>query len=1613
METTTGEKRLKSTDFNLCLICQTAKVGSKNYKTYVTKPSKQSIEKIINSAKTRVRYGESDLNSVVSNVCDLTAEELIAKGVSYHKICYGNLISAEKIERAKARYDRAVATGKSTEAWKSIIGRPTASSSQTTDLVDTSSSFGPTLRKIQSDSTKCILCQENTMYSLHEVSTASMGLQMLEIGRETNNEHIKARFSFLVATNDPLQAVAYDMKYHLECLVKCKRDIQKSKQVTEEHDTSILKVISELEILSVIKNAMDEPMPVLNMTDVHTTYLNILEDNGVTIPEDPKYKPYLKKLIQENISYVYFHRPGDRTQAEQIISTKAKDAAIDETVKMATVKDDAGIVLMAANILRREMSKQSSWQFNGSFEDYSAPLLLNIFCRNFVKGAHEVQTERRREKVDSRVSLLTQHMAQSFLSSRQVTYKPETDTALFQDLQETPLSLSLAMNVHNKFRSKHFITFLQHLNLSVSYSKILYIENRLASAIQQQMVSNGGLFIPSWMVKDQFVWFALDNIDFLEDTVNGKDTLHGSVLAVYQSTHPNNSSVVSHIDLKSAPSSHKETLQCNVLHCPTPKVGCKVLPFDVSDSYRAIDKCHQLDLLWILSCLRLTEDTEDKTTSSDFSVTWNVFNSLLSPESTVTNISLVPPLIRLPPTDYSVLYTMLMRARGITALVLGPSKLTCISLDLQLYEMAMKLWMSRDDIQKQFIFRPGELHVVMWALAALGKYVEGSGIDQAWVEAGLYSPSTVSQILNGKHIYRGLEAHTITLLSIYDMYFETFMEASPEDSSVFQSMSVKIREAFVDDLNSGKVKQNRLMEEVSKALDTIEKLKLMEKLAMYEATFTKTQIFLNNYVRQILCILSYVRATREKNWELHLETTEALIKYFCAHNHLNYARLLPLYLSTMQYVRKTHSDIWREFQQGNFCVTKSPIGFSSIAPDHAIEHENRALKVTGGVIGITQNEDALNRHLLISSELTRMIDNFKSIYNVGTDITRKEHHEISGRKAKRITENATKLTKVFTDHCHPFSEKCEHLYNLLTGATVSEEVANDITSRDSIGQEAFKSFVGERLTNGNACVWDKLSKCKIRTFKTLNITSNLRVQDKLIKVQEDRQLLQRLVVIARSRGDINFVDAIGCYEFSCIPRSLFQSDGTLLLASDKYTILHYLENMTAPQSPVDVPVTPPLTQTVTKCGETAKILIVDGMVIVNAIKKTPDMNTCNDFAIAFLSVILHMAKDYDEVRLIFDRYDSLSLKSQTRKKRTAGSQTYYRIHDNSLIRNITLKNWLSHPKTKGELTEYLASKILSHSMKAENNRKKFLVTYNSCTKGNTEIHPTLQSHAHEEADTLVILHALSLNKNTEVDIYSTDTDILLELICMYPKLPRATTFVTGKGDLRRKLNVGLLHQKLGPKRADAILGFHAFTGSDVTGRFAGITKLHCFKKFLECDDKILSCLASLGIDEAEPSPAVENELERFVCILYRSSSIKKLKKLRWYLFANKAAASEKLPPTTSSLRPHIRRAQYAAMVWHRSCCSDPQLPSPTSYGWQLKADTMYIPVKCMLPPAPAAVVNLLQCGCKMGCKSRCSCRTHQLQCTELCKCFNNQPACTNSRYPLPPDLDDECDIDNE
>ena len=98
-----------------------------------------------------------------------------------------------------------------------------------------------------------------------------------------------------------------------------------------------------------------------------------------------------------------------------------------------------------------------------------------------------------------------------------------------------------------------------------------------------------------------------------------------------------------------------------------------------------------------------------------------------------------------------------------------------MTLDLQLYAKCMEL-RSSNEIKDSFIFRLGELHIVFPFLKVLGKYINCSGLDQILVETEIYVSTTLSQILNGKHMKRDFEAHIILYLSLSNLFYKDLLK---------------------------------------------------------------------------------------------------------------------------------------------------------------------------------------------------------------------------------------------------------------------------------------------------------------------------------------------------------------------------------------------------------------------------------------------------------------------------------------------------------------------------------------------------------------------------------------------------------------------------------------------------------------------------------------------------------------------------------------------------------------------------------------------------------------------------------------------------------------------
>ena len=75
--------------------------------------------------------------------------------------------------------------------------------------------------------------------------------------------------------------------------------------------------------------------------------------------------------------------------------------------------------------------------------------------------------------------------------------------------------------------------------------------------------------------------------------------------------------------------------------------------------------------------------------------------------------------------------------------------------------------------------------------------------------------------------------------------------------------------------------------------------------------------FWDSYIKMVLLLLRFIRAEREGNWKLQLETTAEMIPHFFSMDRTNYSRWLPVYIMDMYQLEETAPDVHHEFMNGN------------------------------------------------------------------------------------------------------------------------------------------------------------------------------------------------------------------------------------------------------------------------------------------------------------------------------------------------------------------------------------------------------------------------------------------------------------------------------------------------------------------------------------------------------------------------------------------------------------------------------------------------------------------------------------------------------------------------
>ena len=433
--------------------------------------------------------------------------------------------------------------------------------------------------------------------------------------------------------------------------------------------------------------------------------------------------------------------------------------------------------------------------------------------------------------------------------------------------------------------------------------------------------------------------FSIDNVDAKVDTSDGRNSFHATAMAVYQRqpstaeaidvvaqfiTPTQNKSVSS---LKDVPSTIVPIMQSTITGSPKPPTSPCYPDFKTGRNEDELRRAEVDDLAWLL-VRQFHRDGDNAvntlgpqcTDSRESEVTcevpqpvpvWAAYNSLMRTSHSGVDDSQkldkvhALPLINSPAHEWNTLTTALVQLNNLNQLTKSDdnNEPILVWLDMDLYKRVRKLSFLDLQFKDKIIACPGPFHIVLCALRCLGGTVESSGLDEAWIEAGLYSSVTVVQILNGKHHNRALDAHQISLQALFDLWIEAFFAENPTLHQQLMSTMSAVRKACSNGID--------VAEAHRQLVASVNNLELKRQMEEFDQKNYKYPMYkwARMYMKQVSNLLQFLRGTRDRNWPLHLASLEKMCAYFFAFNRHDYAQNIPDHIAHMYQLETSHPQI--------------------------------------------------------------------------------------------------------------------------------------------------------------------------------------------------------------------------------------------------------------------------------------------------------------------------------------------------------------------------------------------------------------------------------------------------------------------------------------------------------------------------------------------------------------------------------------------------------------------------------------------------------------------------------------------------------------------------------
>jgi hypothetical protein len=367
----------------------------------------------------------------------------------------------------------------------------------------------------------CIFCEKGSEEGdLHQVVTFDANFNIREMITALQDTQLLARI-------DGGDLIAKEAKYHLKCLVSLRNRYRSHKRkFTQELECTNEKMNESrvfIELITYIEKAVESGTLLFRLAELHSLYVNRLSDLGIRKLVN---KTWLKLSLLQHFPEAQEQCDGKNTA---IIFRKGMETMLQEALKKRDFSEDATILAKAAMIIRNDTFDHQCPQFNGSFlskcQEDSLPSSLKSLISLILNGPNI-------KDQDGQEPQACLSVGQFILYNMKKTSPSGLKSRHTLD-REPPLPIYIGLNIHRQTRSRKLITQLYCMGVSISYQRVLDLEDKVATSVCERFVEDG-VVSSACLRKGIHTTSALNNLDHNPTSTTSQSSFHGTGISLFQ-----------------------------------------------------------------------------------------------------------------------------------------------------------------------------------------------------------------------------------------------------------------------------------------------------------------------------------------------------------------------------------------------------------------------------------------------------------------------------------------------------------------------------------------------------------------------------------------------------------------------------------------------------------------------------------------------------------------------------------------------------------------------------------------------------------------------------------------------------------------------------------------------------------------------------------------------------------------------------------------------------------------------------------------------------------------------------------------------------------------------